>query len=374
MAVAYGALDIRALETAAKSGIDYMLLPIYPTEPIGLTSDVAEFWISMVHNPLTDDSLTPEQRKLVREFEDVGIASRDLAHPARITNIREPWFSSPIHELVCSMIASVARDLAIDLVFIKGPMLHQQGLREREHSGDVDIWSDPIRVLDLQDALTKWGWKASPEIWDGTPVNHSITLRPNNWGCEIDLHRHFPGSALPDRDAFSVIQQRRVNVQFASVDAYAPMPAANRVLMALHTLRPEIGSSVQPAQFTYTSALLQAGGEEAAVIAHELRATSALSDVLARSFPERVFPQNGALPANWAWRTRKSRTAAYLTALRTLPINQQLRVLGQLVWPSAEIIRESALRADSTKHPSNLAKARLERFARGCKVIIRSGN
>ena len=48
----------------------------------------------------------------------------------------------------CDYVARVAASRGIRCVFTKGPALRLQGLRDREHSGDVDLWCDPARVED----------------------------------------------------------------------------------------------------------------------------------------------------------------------------------------------------------------------------------
>ena len=135
----YGALDLR--EAAfVDADADCAVTPVLPGEPVILTTAAGELWRKLVARPVEDSDLGPDDRSLAREFADYGIASSNLAHPHRTTTLGRPWLSSPTHELVYALIATVAADADIPLVFIKGPMQHAQGIREREHSGDVDIW------------------------------------------------------------------------------------------------------------------------------------------------------------------------------------------------------------------------------------------
>ena len=182
VAVSYGALDMRGWGEPSPD-VEIMLLPVHPIdEPIGLRGEPAALWRRLIDGPVNDTDLSESERELVHEYEVVGLASREPNHPARITTLSRPWLSSPLHELVYSLVANVARENCIEAVFIKGPMLHQQGLRKREHSGDVDVWVDPTHIVRLSRSVQQWGWSEHQGLWTGIPTAHSITVQPRFWG------------------------------------------------------------------------------------------------------------------------------------------------------------------------------------------------
>ena len=154
---------------------------------MGLAGVPAVLWRKLLDGPVPDAGLNDAEQALIREFAAVGIASDDPLHPARILELRVPWMSSPVHEMVYALVASVARDHGVDAISIKGPMLHRQGLRAREHSGDVDVWADPAHLEVLCGALEAWGWNGRTT---NGPVSPSTIRWPLNlargavrWTC-----------------------------------------------------------------------------------------------------------------------------------------------------------------------------------------------
>lgn len=363
IAISYGALDIRGLRTEAETEVDYMLLPVDPGPPIGLTGEPAELWLRLVNGPVEDAELGGDERRLVREFAEAGIASQDPSHPARVGRISRPWLSSPLHEMVYALMQSLARDNGIDIVFIKGPVLHRQGLREREHSGDVDLWADPERIDDLIPLLDKWGWRVAPDVWQGTTVNHSVAFVPVLWGCELDVHRHLPGCALDDATAFGALQSETEPVQFAGVEAPAPNLQAHTVITALNQLRPERGSEAPELTVMKCAQNLAAAGEEAIAFSDRLRATAVLSPVLGRAFPDRSFEVDYAPPRNWTWRAHRSRLLGYASALLLVPLGQRPKLLARLIWPSADVVASTNAHAGINVQKG--LRARLIRLRRG---------
>ncbi len=83
VATSYGALDISNLASAAEAGLDCMVLPTLPSEPVGLRADAASLWRRLVAGPVPEGDLSADQLTMVREFEQFGLASTDARHPAR---------------------------------------------------------------------------------------------------------------------------------------------------------------------------------------------------------------------------------------------------------------------------------------------------
>lgn len=364
IAASFGALDVSGLDSFP--GASVLVTPTIPGQPLALFGEGAEVWRRLVaEGPVPEGDLTAAEREIVHDMAALGIATTDVESAARVHVLSEPWLSSPLHELVYALVASVARDNDIECAFIKGPVLHAQGLREREHSGDVDVWVHPARLRDFVADMAPWGWREQPDVWAGTPVNHSVTLEPCQWGCQIDAHRRLPGLTLRDEAAFRVLMTRVVQIEFSSVQAKVPDVAANSVLLGVHALRPEIGQAVSShAADTSMSALL-VGGDRAADFAGSIGAVAVLAEVLSRAFPERDFHPEG-VPFDWRWRARPTKVAAYLTALRMLPPRRRPLMLWRLFWPSREVVMQSERNRNG--RAVGAVSARLHRMWRGLSV------
>ncbi|MFT3874820.1 MAG: nucleotidyltransferase family protein [Propioniciclava sp.] len=374
IATSYGALDLRN-DPVASQEMDYLILSSLPSFPVGLKGEEGAFWRRLADGPVPDDELSPAERSLVGEFETFGLASRDPAHPARTSSVPEPWLTSPLHELVYSMVAHVAAECGADIVFIKGPALHRQGLRAREHSGDVDIWVDPRSSDELQSALLEWGWELVPNVWNDVPVNHSVTLRPSDWGCEIDIHRHFPGIALAADDAFARLRKMTEPLCFAGTATRVPTAPAHAVIAALHFARPSLESQSRSSRNAVArqarSALavesLRRAGSEGLQCARLLRADASLAPLLRAAFPDETIDPDYPPPPNWIWRAAPTRAQGYFMALSGLPPVRRARLLFRLVWPRAEVALASDQMAGGGAR-SALA-ARVKRIFRGLRQL-----
>ncbi len=364
VAVAYGVLDLREWPQNS-SEAEIMVLATKPTEPIGLSGPTAALWLRLVDGPVSEGDLDSADVELVREFEAFGIASQDEHHPARTRSVSPPRLSSPLHEMVYALVGSVARDEGIPLIFIKGPILHVQGLREREHSGDVDVWVDPQRSEDLVHSLASWGWLPVPDVWSGIPIDHSITLKPDSWGCELDIHHHFPGVSLSEEEAFAELAARTMHMEFASVDVTVPSTPAHTVIEALNLTRPEIGVPTNQERRKHAAMILKGGGRDALEFTVRLKADAALEDTLRSAFPEDFHGSSGKPPLNWRWRQEKNQARAYLLALRLVPRGSRARVLFRLIWPKSDVAIASNSRVGA--QTNKVLTARLQRLSRAFK-------
>lgn len=120
-AVSYGALDLRGTPSGDASGAELAVTPIYPGEPVTLLGAPAALWRRLVDGPVPDEDLTADERELVGEFEEYGIASRGPNAQHAVLRVDPPWLSSPIHELVYALVANIAADQDFAVLFIKGP-------------------------------------------------------------------------------------------------------------------------------------------------------------------------------------------------------------------------------------------------------------
>lgn len=361
VAVAYGALDLRGWHEN-QTDVELMLLAVVPSEPMGLAGTPAILWRKLLEGPVPDAALDAGEQDLVREFAEAGIASSDPGHPARVRELSPPWMSSPVHEMVYSLVASVARENGVDVVSIKGPLLHRQGLREREHSGDVDVWADPARLQILCSALEAWGWNGRTDQWSGLSFNHSVALEPGTWGCELDVHRHIPGCADEDPAVFAKVMERSQTTLFAGVPMMTPDLPAHAVIFALHDLRPEARHGKPAVGAEEHAGKLRLAGEGALEFANSVKASAVLEPALRLAFPAALFRVDHEVPLNWKWRESKGWWRAYWMIFRSLPSEERLLFIRRAVWPQAEVLAASDDRAG--RSTPSLIGARFRRIAK----------
>lgn len=370
-AIAAGVLDVHGLpffEPAA----EIMVLPARPAEALCLTSIGASLWRRLVRDgPLEDHRVTPAERELLTEMEQSAIVARDAGHRARVHRIERPTLSSPFHELVYALVAHVAAQNDIACVFIKGPTLFQQGLRNREHSGDVDLWCAPDRWEHLAEALRAWGWSREPHPWQGAQAHHTITMKPTGWGCEIDVHRRMPGLTFDDAAAFASLYEHAAPARFAGFDALVPRADAHAVLAALHAVRPEIGRPplTDAGRAAAVDLLSRAAGS--VDMAREMGAVPALLEVLQEVDPHADFSEDAlGTPRDWEWRSQPTRARAYWVALRDEPPLVLLHCAMRSIWAPDDVALASARRwGDPT---TNALRARFRRLKRGVRDVARS--
>ncbi|WP_341975736.1 hypothetical protein LTA6_000344 [Microbacterium sp. LTA6] len=367
VAVSFGALDMRDHELGAQ-GYDLVVVPIRPGTPRFLFGPGAEVWLRLVAGPVADSDLTSEEREIVRDMEHMGIASRDSEDPARVREVNAPWMSSMVHELVYALLGNVAARNDIDLIFLKGPTLHAQGLRNREHSGDVDCWVAPGNDSRLARAMEPWGWAPAFSAFTGTRVLHSLTLRAGEWGCAVDVHSFFPGMAVGRSASFATALSTSDIRTFAGQTARTPTIALHAIISALNEIRPVRGQHPGAASVRSAAHSLSVAGEATIEMATRVGAEFALKDSLVEAFPQAGLRFDDAVvPEDWSWRLQTSTVGVYLEALKLIPWRDRLRVVFRVVWPSAESLRSGPI---ATMHPNaSVWKLRSLRVAAGLRQL-----
>lgn len=369
-ATGYGALDLRENELSER-GFELVVAPIGPGEPVFLFGPGAELWRRLVEKPLEDSLADEATLEMLGAFRSMAIARPMPSGRSVLRRVDPPWLRSPLHELVYAIIASVAAELRIDVVFIKGPVLHAQGLRERDHSGDVDCWVRPGDDLRLAQALAEWGWTPLYSPFTGTALPHALTLRAGGWGCAIDVHCRFPGMAISPEKAFDVVYSESEVRRFAGVSVRTPSRLAHSVIAALHAVRPFRGSPPSSYELEDARAVLTAVGEEVLETVGRLGAGFVLHDLLSSAFPHRELPSADAMPpTDWEWRLTPYGPKRHWKAFALIPMRHRARVLRRLIWqPSAEMRVAYDLPEASQW---TLIKMRLSRLGQGMRAIVRA--
>lgn len=369
VAIANGALDVA--DTGFSTDAEILVLPVVPTVPLVLPKVGAQLWRRLVAGPIGDADLDADEYEVVREMAAAGLASDDPQHPSRVSSISKPWLSSPLQELTYALVAKVCQEDGIDAVFVKGPVLHQQGLRLRRDSIDLDVWVDPKKVDHLAAALAPWGWVVLPDVWGHADINHSITLGPTNgWSCQVDVHRRMPGLGKPDAAAFAALLTHSTVRSYAGVDARVPTREMHAVIAAVHHLRPEIGVPIYEQSRADAAYALNAVGSSTIAAAAQIDATRALASTLHCLFPDQLIDSDSAgVPRDWEWRAQPNKVRAYVVALKELPIWRRPAAFVRLVWPTRAVAELSNEWAGQTR--ANASSSRLRRIRRGLSQVLR---
>lgn len=330
VAIAHGSLDIRSIEQVPGIQATIAVTPVQSAAcngPLAFGGAEAALWQRLTaEGPVADDLLTPDEQRLVQEFVEVGIASEDPGHAAIAKVPCAPWFPSFQHELGCALVASVAQDLDIRCVIIKGPVLRAQGLRHREHSGDIDVWVDEAGSAQLIAALQTRGWVLRPSFLQQFPeILHSYTLQPTVWSSEIDVHVRYPGAGSNRAEhaaAFEALWRESEQMVFAGVAARVPNRESHAVIQALTLTRPVPGTVTDPLGVNSAAAdVLAKGGPRVPEVARALGADAALRGALQAAFPQEEFDDRPP-PPDWRWLAQPNPVYIYLQMLRALPMKR----------------------------------------------------
>lgn len=348
VATGLGVLDVSMSEQAA-DGYELIVTPERPSPPSFLLGEGAEVWRMLAAEPVPDRDLSNEERQIAEDLRDMGLAALRTDREKSVFSVDLPWLESAIHELVYALVSRVASDNDIPIVFIKGPTLHVQGLRERRHSGDVDCWVLPGDDLRLAQAMRPWGWIPLLLPFTGTTITHSLSLVPPEWGCSIDVHTSFPGMRLDQREAFRALLETSETRSFAGVAALTPSRPVHAVLSALHEMRPFNGVPPAEPAVALAASVLALGGDAVLDVVDRFDAGYVLREPLCRSFPSEAHRYDRSIaPEDWSLRLESASSVRHLRALNFIPARQRLRALIRLVWPTAETTRIAIARPDAS--------------------------
>lgn len=366
VATGYGALDLGHTETADE--FEIAVTPIRPGPPVLLFGKGAAVWRGLVTGGVPSPGDAEDTRAVLHDLRDMGLAADDRKHPARVAELPRPWLRSFTHELVYALLQEVARSAGVEMIFIKGPTLHAQGLREREHSGDVDCWVLPGDDIRLAKAMRSWGWTPLILPFTGTTVTHSLTLVPGDWGCAIDVHTSFPGMRIRPADAFRLLLEEAEPRSFAGVQASTPSREAHAVLSALHDMRPYNGVAPSERATEKAAGVLRTAGNGVMTIVDRFDAGYVLREPLERAFGDVAERYTAALPpSDWSMRMEEASSLRHFKALRFVPPRQRLRALSRLIWPIAETMRIALDDDHATRR--TLFVARMRRVVKSIKKL-----
>jgi hypothetical protein len=367
VAVAYGALDVA--DDPPIPGAEVLVVPTVPAPLRSLFGHGAALWRRLAEDgPLDEADLEDSDIEILEEMADLGLASNDVHHEARFGDLRQPWLTSALHELVYALVTEVMRRADVEGIFIKGPVLHRQGLRTQPHSGDVDLWVAPGGQHRIAESLRAWGWDVIPFDF-AEEMYHSMTLEPADWGCEIDVHYRFPGIGVEPLDAFRALISERQYMTFAGVSCPVPSVEANAVIYALHCLRPDPKVTVTELSHMESQRALRLGGTGALALAEKWKSLPVLGPEFAQAVPGIVLPDYPPeAPEDWKRRRASSVAQYHIAVIRSLPWRRRPIAVWRVLWPSG---RTAKLSASRQGHPEdNALVAHLRRLALGLKQLF----
>jgi len=278
--------------------------------------------------------------------------------------------------LAHALVARAARDHDVRVLFIKGPVAAEQGLRPVRPSVDVDVLVDPMRRGLLAAVLDDLGWvDENPYLSPTVLPQHSLTHRHESWPCELDLHDRFPGFFADPQAVFETLWPRRTTVRVAGQDISAPDRVGHALVLALHSLRDPHEASRQVDLHDLEQRLdgdLTADDlRDLAVLARTLGAADTAAPFLRAlgASPIGLGSTSAADLRAWRLRTEPSDTTAvsWVEELRHLPPRAWPRYLWYAAWLSERELRMAE--PDLPDDRSALARARWRRLRRGLNAL-----
>ena len=274
--------------------------------------------------------------------------------------------------LAHALVARAARDHDVRVLFIKGPVAGEQGLRPARPSVDVDVLVDPMRRGLLAAVLDDLGWiDENPYLSPTVLPQHSLTHRHESWPCELDLHDRFPGFFADPQAVFEALWLRRTTVRVAGQDIPAPDRAGHALVLALHSLRDPHETSRQidlhDLEQRLADDLTSDDLRDLAALARTLGAADTAAPFLrALGAPPIGLGSTSAADLRaWRLRTEPSDTTAvsWVEELRHLPPRAWPRYLWYAAWLSDHELRLAD--PDLPDEPWAIRRARWRRMRRG---------
>ncbi|WP_448809172.1 nucleotidyltransferase family protein [Agromyces bauzanensis] len=246
--------------------------------------------------------------------------------------------------LATALAAHAAERAGVRILFLKGPIAEQQGLRPLHRSVDVDILVEPGGAEPLVGQLRDWGWHDRPG-YRPLPLfgGHSATLIHDSWPCDYDVHYYWPGFAAAIPTVFEALWARRVQLPIAQRAVFAPSRPDALLVLVLHALR-DAGTTRSTRDYPH---LLEAARrfdvDELLALrsaAAELGATVTAAPFLADLGVDEAPSGDAREVAIWHMRGRPSSgTMAWFLELRQTPAFRRPAVLLQAVFPSPRTMR-----------------------------------
>ena len=137
-------------------------------------------------------------------------------------------------ELCAAWSHSVLTQCGIRALLIKGESLSHHGLRLQRASADVDILIEPTRFDEACLRIEAANWRARPiPLINSRVSEHSRTYLHDEWPCDLDLHRHFPGFLAEPATVFDELWKRRTPLTLGAVQVDIPDRMSSLAVLVL---------------------------------------------------------------------------------------------------------------------------------------------
>lgn len=285
-----------------------------------------------------------------------------------------PFYSGDASVLAQALVAHVAREIGVRTLAIKGVTAAHHGVRAPKVSSDADVLVEPSGIDDLVDALGRRGWYPRLVPLEPHVISpHSITLICDEWPCDIDVHRHYPGLLADSALIFDELWRRREVIEIAHADVESVDKVGTTAILALHELRAPYFPVAQRRLDDLASRVKETFTPEN--LDDLLRfATVAVAIEPLRPFLQRlgVVPprQNPPREAIGEWNAlahSPNRTILWVLELSRAPLREKPRVLWHAVFSSS-----AELRAQHPETPPGgraIAALRLRRLKGGLRAL-----
>jgi hypothetical protein len=280
-------------------------------------------------------------------------------------------------ELAHAWLQSLADASDARVLFIKGPALQRQALREGRESADVDALICPRDFERMCAEVRARGWnqRAAPLIANIT-TTHSRTFTHERWPCDLDLHASFPGFLNDSATVFEVLWDHSETLTLAATRCRTTSRAGAALVLTLHSLR---GSRLEPRHADELSELARAPFTPAEILETMRIAYATSSDhALPSLFPQQELSagvSNSEMDATlrrWRERVASGSHGAYfwIQALRESPLKLKTRIAREAIWPTR---RDLLLSRPETRDTSvGRTLARIRRWGRGARSLPRA--
>lgn len=131
----------------------------------------------------------------------------------------------------------IARNSGIRILHFKGPLAAELFPERPAGMGDVDIFVDPARAVELAVELERQGWISEGAI--SYPLsNHALVLTEvDSFHCTFDLHVRYPGIRISDEDAFELLWSSKMSATLCNRTLLVPSRSTHALLLLLESTR-----------------------------------------------------------------------------------------------------------------------------------------
>lgn len=276
--------------------------------------------------------------------------------------------------LSAALVAHVCEDLQVRILFIKGPVAVQVGVRPSGDSSDIDLLVEPEKIQTLVEGLGARGWQPR---WDGDnrahPL-HSVTMYHPRWPTDIDIHFAFPGIEEPEESYFPKLWEHRQVFSVAARPVFGLDLAGATIIQALHSLR----ALSLPKNSSELGHLLHGAPKPAWADIYELAegigALGSLKPYLIEAYPEATGVEFPTVSTEWLLRTAVSAPGVHrLLQLSSAPWNQRWALIRLALFPPRRILggNNSSLDGASRKRVMRIRILRWVSFLGALPATIR---